>query len=288
MGRKTVIGRGGNGVVIRPPLSREDDALVSKVLNDIDENEVDQLQRVGRLDRRGRYHVRAVEFCRAAVEDVIAIAGPKGMYQGLPLHAEIVMPYAGRQIDRADGALFRALTNVFAALRFLGRHGILHLDVKPANILFDGRRARLIDFGLAGTVAECEQLIIPCAYQYWPATVGLLLPETEADAAAAIAARTAAELREVTRGHEFYEAAVTPCRGLAWYRTAAAPLLAAIDTYSLGVTLLELMCLARVEETDPPLALRLRAVVRKMIQPRHEDRVGIVTALEEYRRACGF
>jgi serine/threonine protein kinase len=285
---KTVIGRGGNGVVIRPPLSGKDDALVSKVLNDIDENEVAQLQLVGRLDRRGRYHVRAVEFRRAAVEDVVAVAGRAQMYLGLPLHAEIVMPYAGRQIDRADGAIFHALANVFAALRFLGRHGILHLDVKPANILYDGRRARLIDFGLAGTVAQCEQTLVPCAYQYWPATVGLLLPESQAGTAAYIAARSAAELRSVTGGHEFYEAAVTPCREFAWYSTPAAPLLAAIDTYSLGVTLLELMYRARIEETDPPLALRLRAVARKMIQPRHEDRVGIVAALEEYRRAVGF
>jgi serine/threonine protein kinase len=36
-----------------------------------------------------------------------------------------------------------------SALRYLHRHGLLHLDVKPANVVADGGRAKLIDLSLA-------------------------------------------------------------------------------------------------------------------------------------------
>jgi serine/threonine protein kinase len=36
-----------------------------------------------------------------------------------------------------------------SALRYLHRHGVLHLDLKPANVIADGGRAKLIDLSLA-------------------------------------------------------------------------------------------------------------------------------------------
>jgi eukaryotic-like serine/threonine-protein kinase len=39
--------------------------------------------------------------------------------------------------------------HVASALRYLHRHGLLHLDVKPGNVVADGGRAKLIDLSLA-------------------------------------------------------------------------------------------------------------------------------------------
>jgi serine/threonine protein kinase len=44
--------------------------------------------------------------------------------------------------------------HVSSALRYLHHHGLLHLDVKPANIVADGGRAKLIDLSLARAPGE--------------------------------------------------------------------------------------------------------------------------------------
>jgi predicted ATPase len=46
------------------------------------------------------------------------------------------------------------LFQVLQALCYLHRHGILHRDLKPSNILVSGRRATVVDFGLAGVSAS--------------------------------------------------------------------------------------------------------------------------------------
>ena len=63
--------------------------------------------------------------------------------------------FAGRKIsDYFDGANWEALYDVLiqiaSALHYIHAHGIVHLDLKPSNILVDaGGKAKIMDFGVA-------------------------------------------------------------------------------------------------------------------------------------------
>ena len=83
--------------------------------------------------------------------------------------AYIVMEYIkGKELkDAFDGnqrfdlaTIFRLMTELLAALEFAHEAGIIHRDVKPANVMIDaGGHAKLTDFGVARvTELEGEQL----------------------------------------------------------------------------------------------------------------------------------
>ena len=135
-----VVGRGGSAVVYRAhdPDGR---AVALKILDEAD-RKPDQLARLQReFDFAHRLdHPNIVR---------VYAAGPVWLAMEL-IEGGTVMTLPSTQQRLA------ALTQIAGALDHVHRRGIVHCDVKPANILVDKpfRRAVLIDFGVAHSMAE--------------------------------------------------------------------------------------------------------------------------------------
>ncbi|WP_433678247.1 protein kinase domain-containing protein [Nocardia sp. CA-119907] len=140
------IGRGGFGAVYRCTQGSLDRVVAVKVLTaDLDADNRERFFREQRAAGRLTGHPNIVNVLHAGVTD-----------NGRPF---IVMPYYPRgSLDariRADGPLelqeaLRLGVKIAGALETAHRFGVLHRDVKPANILFtDYDEPTLTDFGIA-------------------------------------------------------------------------------------------------------------------------------------------
>ncbi|MBO0715234.1 MAG: PASTA domain-containing protein, partial [Acidimicrobiales bacterium] len=88
-----------------------------------------------------------------AVYDWDEGAEPYLVLEYLPGGSLLDLLDAGRRLDAAQAAAMGA--EVARALAYAHRRGVVHRDVKPANLLFDEEgRSRVADFGLARAFAE--------------------------------------------------------------------------------------------------------------------------------------
>jgi tetratricopeptide (TPR) repeat protein len=181
----------------------------------------------------------------------------------LPLHDSgtatgflyYVMPYVEGETLRErlarDGALhpdaaLRLIREVASALAHAHRHGIVHRDVKPANILLQDDHAVVADFGIARAVGRARE--------------GAQVPiEVEADGPATLTGAG------TTLGTPAYMSPEQALGGIVDHRT---------DIYALGIVAYEAlagehpfgvrtpreMLLAHVEETPKPLGERVSGV----------------------------
>jgi serine/threonine protein kinase len=120
-----------------------------------------------REDRRGETRVR--EALIAEGERLVGLVHPH-IVRGYEL---IARPEPALIMETLDGETLAHLVerhpgglpaddvawlglHLASALRYLHNRDLLHLDVKPANVIADGGRAKLIDLSLARPPGRCE------------------------------------------------------------------------------------------------------------------------------------
>jgi len=142
------LGRGGMGVVwqARDGLLHRDVAIKEIYLPFTGDNPADPLMRRALREAQAAAQLRHPGII--TVHDVVTDDGRPWIVM------ELVGGRSLAEVIRAQGVLsaWRAAQiglRVLDALRAAHRHGILHRDVKPANILLDEDRVVLTDFGIA-------------------------------------------------------------------------------------------------------------------------------------------
>lgn len=86
---------------------------------------------------------------------------------------------AGRDVPLARK--LELLVQTLRALAYLHRHGILHRDLKPDNVLVVGDHAKVLDFGLSTHVAAVDPM-----HEGWAGTLAYVAPEVLLGGAATV------------------------------------------------------------------------------------------------------
>lgn len=107
---------------------------------------------------RERFHIEAKTMARLRGEHLVQVHdygmhGPLPFFvmerlTGEPLHALII-----REAPLPSSAFFRTAQGILRGLAEIHAHGVIHRDVKPANVFVEGAsgRVKILDFGLAKT-----------------------------------------------------------------------------------------------------------------------------------------
>lgn len=152
-----LLGRGGFGEVWAAQDLRARREISIKVLHD-------EVQRSPELVRRFQREVRALERIGASPHAIPLFAaqvdpGRQMYFVSSRLHGETLQARVGRERFLSFGEAAPILADVLRGLATLHAAGVVHRDVKPANIFLEARergevRGVLLDFGVAKIVAE--------------------------------------------------------------------------------------------------------------------------------------
>jgi eukaryotic-like serine/threonine-protein kinase len=153
---KDRIGGGGMGVIWRAwDTSRGRYVAIKSVTNDL----VADPNFKHRFLDEARRHASLAHPNIVPVLDVFEIDGQScfvmELIEGRSL-SDLLNARAKHRMDAAEA--IPIVQDALTALDYAHRHGIVHRDVKPSNILIDTRnRAHLIDFGIALAVGEARR-----------------------------------------------------------------------------------------------------------------------------------
>jgi len=142
------LGAGGQGAVFAARDSRVEREVALKVLRHTTPAALERFKAEFRAVAKWSHPHLVTLYELAATEDDVWYLTMARVEDGRDLVSAVL---DGASFDAAaQGRLRRLLPQVVEGLSALHRRGMLHLDVKPANVLVDRRgHVRLLDFGLA-------------------------------------------------------------------------------------------------------------------------------------------
>lgn len=73
----------------------------------------------------------------------------------------IIMEYVDDKLDDVRGdkrVVKRLLTQAISTLDYIHKQGVLHRDIKPDNMLYDGKNIKFTDFGISCIIRACQGL----------------------------------------------------------------------------------------------------------------------------------
>ncbi|HZX07526.1 serine/threonine-protein kinase [Kribbella sp.] len=164
IGRYSLVRRVGAGGFATVWLARDEQLDAEVAVKILSENWVEDEDVRRRFLAEGRFLRRVDSLYVVGVHDIGEAA------DGRPF---MVLTYAdgGTLADRIKagplefGEAVRVITQVGRGLKHLHARGVLHRDVKPANVLFrsdpNGDRAMLSDLGLGKSLAEVSRITLP-------------------------------------------------------------------------------------------------------------------------------
>lgn len=181
--------KGAKGVGTRKLIGKvfpqEDDGLEEAELQSI----------IASVDPKGEFTVPMVHRCsigtfrktddaKACKKDIVENESLQLIYThgGVDLR-QFMTDHKGKPTsDRAFVNLFFKFEPVLYGLRRLNEAGWAHLDIKPENIVYDGKHVRLIDFGLLSKVKDLpsSEWLLKYDYPYYPPEfkMHVMLPAT--------------------------------------------------------------------------------------------------------------
>jgi len=106
------------------------------------------LDSMRRLEREGQALARLVHPCIVRVYEITEVAGDAVLVMEYVAGADLSTHLRARSLSAP--ALVQVLTDVAEALDYAAEHGVVHRDVKPANVLVTTEgRGKVADFGIA-------------------------------------------------------------------------------------------------------------------------------------------
>lgn len=174
-----LLGEGGFGCVFQPEIPCVKDIVhlskkkhhirqVSKIFTVNDSVQIENAfsKMLYSWDKEGKFFVVPTKLCKTTLPEIRknSAADLCESLQRVRTRyvSQIVMPYAGEDLlNYLEGHIrtystkfslatwIKLLNNVFIGLQIMHQQGYIHLDIKLDNIIYDGTRARISDFGLS-------------------------------------------------------------------------------------------------------------------------------------------